>query len=177
VRDWLDHLKECGNLRIKTRAEGEALLRFREHVLAEFGGLDVRDFNRLRVRVARARGVAVDDLDTMLATDFVDAVLCHANHGSTTGPVAPDKFRWGQREVRGLSMHQWRLLEALCQEGRLRNAVPTAQVIRHVYGEKANERRRRALDQLRRRTQEKLDAAGVGLLIDLTNQSYRLTPI
>jgi len=78
-----------------------------------------------------------------------------------------------------LSLLQWRLLDALCQEGRPRPAVPTAEVIRSVYGDTAEaaEDRRRALEQVRRRTQRKLDAAEVGLLIDVTNQSYRLMPL
>jgi hypothetical protein len=95
------------------------------------------------------------------------------------GPIPPDMFRWRGREVGGLSVPQWRLLGALCDAGRLRAAVPLAEVVCHVYGAKAvaDDNRRRALEQLRRRTQTKLDAAGVPLLIDLTNQSYRLIPI
>jgi hypothetical protein len=52
-----------------------------------------------------------------------------------------------------LSLRQWLLLGALCHEGRLRDGVPTAEVVRRVYGETAlaDYDRRRALEQVRRR--------------------------
>ena len=75
------------------------------------------------------------------------------------------------------------VLDALCTDGRLLNAVPVEEVITHVYGFDKTDRdkidsKRRAIKELRRRIQKnKLDPAGIPLQIDLTNGNFHLTPI
>ncbi len=95
------------------------------------------------------------------------------------GAVPPDKFRWEDVEAEDLSSPQWKLLDALCENGLLRDAVPIPDLLKRVYGStgKMPGDPRRAIEQLRRRTQEILDGANIRLIIDVKNQSYRLIPI
>jgi hypothetical protein len=100
----------------------------------------------------------------------------------TEGPIPPDSFRWQGSEVERLSKDQWRLLDALCEQGRLRKAVPVSEVIRHVYEsdrrrKKSADALRRALMEMRRRTQDKLNDAEVPLEIQQVNDSLRLYPL
>jgi hypothetical protein len=95
------------------------------------------------------------------------------------GPIPPDRFCWQDSEADGLSLPQYRLLEILCLDGRLRDAVAIPLVVDHIYPKPSKRPKDplRALNELRKRTQRKLDAARILLLIDWTNQSLRLMPI
>jgi hypothetical protein len=139
----------------------------------------MRDEAAEAARVVR-EGTAHTDNGPTPALGVVPTVGAHrATVGSGAyGPAPPDLFRWEGVQVCGFSPHQWRFLDALFEAGRLRDAVPVAEIIRHVYGADASthENQRRALEQVRRRTQAKLDGDGVRLLIDLTNHTYRLIP-
>jgi hypothetical protein len=84
--------------------------------------------------------------------------------------------------AKGLTGLQWSLLDALCENGKLREAVPVEQVICHVYDvnpkvASAVDGKKRALQELRRRTQGALEHDGVPLVIDLTNEHLYLNPI
>jgi hypothetical protein len=94
------------------------------------------------------------------------------------GPNPPDSFCYGENEVEGLSLYQWRLLQALWGEGQPREAVPEADVIRHVYqGKGKSSDTHRALMELRRRTQRCLEAKNISLSIELDNGYLSLLPI
>ncbi|OAI45067.1 hypothetical protein AYO44_13165 [Planctomycetaceae bacterium SCGC AG-212-F19] len=105
-----------------------------------------------------------------------NAELCLDGANPTgDGPFPPDGFRWSGKQVTGLSIPQWKLLDALCVSGRLRDAVPLNEVIRQVYG--IDKYKQRALGELRRRTENKLTENDIPLAFDLTNQTLRLLPI
>jgi hypothetical protein len=172
---WLQ-IKEQWNI---TGRLGEMLPGEAGRVQARFEG-ELRAWGLRQGFIAKEPEYLIPEFAEAIKATREDKAPPESSRAADTGngPIPPDRFRWQGAEVTDLSSPQWRLLDALCQEGRLRNAAPTAEVIRRVYGDcvTADEGRRRALEQVRRRTQSKLDAAGVRLLIDLTNQSYRLTP-
>lgn len=76
VRDWREDFEEKGRLGVQLgTAEVAAFDRFRQYYRAALGGLTEQDFDGLRQRVAQARNRTVDDLDNMVVTEFVNAVL------------------------------------------------------------------------------------------------------
>ena len=95
--------------------------------------------------------------------------------------IPPDKFRFGEKEVEGLTKLEWKLLEALCANGRVRAGVARTEVIGHVYEIDAKNRqaidaKARTFNERRRSVERKLEAAEIRLTVDLTNDFLRLKP-
>jgi hypothetical protein len=95
------------------------------------------------------------------------------------GPRPPDAFVWRGQRVEKLTARQWQLLSLLWDEhvGQPHPAVPTAEVVKRMYANRAVRQADRALKELRSRCEDKLLAAKVRLTIDQTNGQLRLLPL
>jgi hypothetical protein len=93
-----------------------------------------------------------------------------------------DRFRWDGKEIKHLSLAQFRLLQVLTDGPLLREPVAEEAVIGHVYEIDASDARqisdkRRAFTEVRRRFQEKLEAAKIRLHVDWGNKALQLVTI
>jgi hypothetical protein len=98
------------------------------------------------------------------------------------GALPPDRFRWDGVQVSGLPTLQFKLLAALCDGEELRTSVPVAEVLAAVYGIDPNNRpaitqKRRALKELKARTQKSLNDAGIRLWIEQAAGKLQLKPV
>ncbi len=96
--------------------------------------------------------------------------------------VAPDKFYYGDKLIKDLTLLEWRLLACMCAGGALRPAVPWTEAIACVYelehpDKSQIARKRDAFKELCRRLQKKLDAAAIKLLFSTNNDFLQLTPL
>jgi hypothetical protein len=96
--------------------------------------------------------------------------------------IAPDKFRFRDCPiVSGLTALEWRLLEVMLKDGKLRPAVPLAEAIGHVYGihptnERAIGEKERTFNERRRSAAKKLEEHNVRLEFNLKNDFLSLQP-
>jgi hypothetical protein len=93
------------------------------------------------------------------------------------GPVPPDTFLWDGKRADGFTPLQWRLLALLWDSasGKPKDGVPLEEVYRAVC-QGARVDQAKALLELRKRTQKRLDAARIPLLLDQTAGLLRLLP-
>jgi hypothetical protein len=93
------------------------------------------------------------------------------------GPVPPDAFVWDGKRHQGFTSDQWTLLSLLWdpETRQPRDSVPLAEIFR-VVCRNARVDQGKALLELRKRTQKRLDAAHIPLLLDQTAGCLRLLP-
>jgi hypothetical protein len=156
VREVATRLKDDGTFPISpAQDEAEAVLRLRTYCFAEFGCLDLTVFNRLRGRLARERGVEVDELDPMPVVDFVAAILPPHDYPppdasmqpggaapQTAPPVPPMK------EVKADDQGQAQLRRRLKEPSK---DAFTAYRVWLVTGEKQEELAQRLMEPLKRK--------------------------
>jgi hypothetical protein len=101
--------------------------------------------------------------------------------GGVAYVIAPDCFQYGHERVDGLTRLEWKLFQVMCENGQLRQAVPLAEAVGHVYGidpknGQAIGEKTRTFMERRRGAQQKLDAKEMRLMFDLTNGFLSLKP-
>ncbi len=95
------------------------------------------------------------------------------------GVFPPDRFKFLDITIDGLSALAWKLLGSVCCNGKLKEGVPIAEVMASLWGInpkiKADvDSKAKALGELRRRTQKKLDDEKIPLVFDQKNNHFRL---
>jgi hypothetical protein len=129
------------------------------------------------VRAETERGELRQELRA--ASQRLELLLTLGANEPRQGPVPPDKFKWGGAEATDLPPAQYQLLGVLWSAGPPGTTTSIGAVTQALYETASpDEKTKRALEQLRRRTQRQgLDAYGVRLRVGMGNGELWLEPL